>query len=110
MPLSLSPPISLPKPISSSVTPPSIISRVSPSLPRLQSLPPSLHSLSPITLYLWPPISTGRDSTIHSLSHLSLSLSPLISAVAPASNLFLETHHPPPTPLPHRPHPRPWNW
>ncbi|GMN52658.1 hypothetical protein TIFTF001_021810 [Ficus carica] len=110
MPLSLSPPISPLKPISSSVTPPSIISHISPSLSRLQSLPPSLHSVSPFTLYLSPPISIGRDSTIHSLSHLSLSLSPPISAATPPSNLFLETHPLPPTQLPRRPYPRLWNW
>ncbi|GMN73951.1 hypothetical protein TIFTF001_054370 [Ficus carica] len=85
------------------MTPLSIISRVSPSLPRLQSLPRSLHSFS-------PPISAGRDSTIHSLSRLSLSLSPPISVATPPSNLFLETHPPPPNPLQRCPHPRPWNW
>ncbi|GMN54182.1 hypothetical protein TIFTF001_023318 [Ficus carica] len=91
------------------MTPPSIIYRVSPSLPRLQSLPPSLHSRSPLILYLSPPISTGHDSTIHSLSGLSLSFSPPISAATPPSNLFLKTHPPPRTPIPRRPHSHPWN-
>ncbi|GMN65154.1 hypothetical protein TIFTF001_034224 [Ficus carica] len=110
MPLLLSPLISPSKPISSSVTPPSIISRVSPSRPCLKSLPPSLHSLSPLTLYFSPPISAGRDSTIHSLSRLSLSLSPPISAATPPFNLFLKTLPPPPTLKLRRSHPRPWSW
>ncbi|GMN67716.1 hypothetical protein TIFTF001_036777 [Ficus carica] len=92
------------------MTPPSIIYRVSPSLPRLQSLLPSLHSLLPLTLDLSPPISADRDYAIHSLSSLSLSLSPPISVATPPCNLFLETHPPLPTPLLCRPHPRLWNW
>ncbi|GMN62506.1 hypothetical protein TIFTF001_031579 [Ficus carica] len=86
------------KPISSAVTPPSIFSPTSP--------PFSLNlSLSPLPLS-----SAGRDSTTNSLSGLSLSLSPLLAAATPPSNLYLETHPPPATPLRSRPHPRLCTW
>ncbi|GMN60033.1 hypothetical protein TIFTF001_029127 [Ficus carica] len=72
------------------MTPPSIISHVSPSLPRLQSMPPSLHSLSPLTLYLSPLISTGRDS----LSRLQSTprLLPPISSSKPILRLLPRYH------------------
>ncbi|GMN21695.1 hypothetical protein TIFTF001_045545 [Ficus carica] len=69
------------------MTPPSIFSPTSP--------PFSLRlSLSPLPLS-----STDRDFTTTSLWGLSLSFSPLLAAATPPSNLFLETHPPPTTPL-----------
>ncbi|GMN64676.1 hypothetical protein TIFTF001_033734 [Ficus carica] len=60
-----------------------------------------------LSLSLSPLISAGRNSTTNSLSRLFLSLSPLLAAATPPSNLFLETHPPPTTPLRSQPHPRP---